>query len=186
MNFKEKERMAMDKAQRRFIKLAIPIGLILILIFLYIIYIPLMDNTSKIQLSVLIVSILGFIFVIYQINLLREGISAQAHQNLLSNYYGNFGKNGLIDPLYRNYYFPDQKTRKDEEITMFILTMCTFEAVFIQREEGIISDDVWLPWKEYFIKTIKNVSFYREMWKQIRDENIYHMGLKELIDNEIE
>ena len=63
--------------------------------------------------------------------------------------------------------------------------MNTFEMLYVQKKQKIIANDVWDPWKKYFIEVLKEKEGYEDIWKTLKNKNLFHEGLIEIIDKEL-
>ena len=136
---------------------------------------------SGVLILTLVVLILTLVALISQTNELKKSTQVQAYQNILANYIGCI--NELGEPLYKNYFQNLGVSYKD--INLFAALLNTFEMLYVQNNQKIITDDVWIPWKNYFIELIKGSESYKKMWKALKERKIYHQGLIEIINKEV-
>lgn len=98
----------------------------------------------------------------------------------MSNYIASIGEKG--EPLY-DVYFKDESIVTRNDFILFSMLMNTFEMLDIQNDQKIVPNEVWDPWKRYFILLIKNK--YRHIWEVLKDENLFHEDLTKLINEEL-
>lgn len=114
---------------------------------------------------------------------LRKSTQVQAYQSVLSNYLACISRDRGGEPLYQIYF--EGKGVKDDNLFLFSALMNTFEMLYVQKDQNIIPDDVWDPWKEYFFELLKKKKEYREIWDVLKFKNIYHKGLTKFINEEL-
>lgn len=130
----------------------------------------------------MIILTFGLGFTAWQVRELKKSTHIQAYQNVLRNYIDccNFAQ---FEPLYKKYF--DKMNIDDKSILLFSALMNTFEMLCVQKTQKIIGDDVWNPWKNYFIELLKLDVNYQSMWNVLKDKNIYHKDIVELINKEL-
>lgn len=136
-----------------------------------------------------LVTVLGLIVtlvvLIYQTIELKKSTKNQAYQNVLSNYINCITEKG--EPLYEEIFKEELKYEKinKEDILSFGILMNTFEMLYIQKIQKIIDDDIWDPWRHYFIKTIIIKHKYKYMWGILSRSGLYHKGLVKIVEEEV-
>lgn len=135
------------------------------------------------SLGTLIVLFLTVVILALQTRALKKGTKVQAYQNVLSNYITCISRDEGGEPLYR-IYFEDRRV-KDDDLYLFSALINTFEMLYVQKKQGIISKKEWDPWKEYFIELLKRKNEYRDMWEVLKCKNLYHKGLTKIINEEL-
>lgn len=136
---------------------------------------------SGVLIMTLLVLFLTLVVLIWQTSELKKSTQIQAYQSVLANYIGCITEQG--EPLYKNYF--KNLGVDDKDINLFAALLNTFEMLYVQKDQKIISDDVWIPWKNYFIELIKGSESYKKMWKALKGQKIYHQGLIEIINKEV-
>ena len=63
--------------------------------------------------------------------------------------------------------------------------MNTFEMLYIQKDQKIITNEVWDPWKKYFIEVLKKKEGYENIWETLKRKKLFHEGLIKIIDKEL-
>lgn len=171
----------LTKIQRSFIGI---LGAFILIIGIWQPIFPSIDKIS-IESGVLIITLvvlfLTLVVFIWQTRELKKSTQIQAYQSVLANYIGCITEQG--EPLYKN-YFKNLRV-DDKDINLFAALLNTFEMLYVQKDQKIISDDVWIPWKNYFTELINGSENYKKMWEALKERKIYHQGLIEIINKEV-
>ena len=144
-----------------------------------------MAETAPIIINIctLIILAITLVFLTWEIKELKKSTRVQAYQNVLSNYLACISRDSVGEPLYQ-IYFKDDTSVNDKDLFLFSALMNTFEMLYVQKDQKILNE-VWDPWKQYFIELFKKKKEYREIWEVLKGKNLYHKGLTKIINEEL-
>lgn len=144
-----------------------------------------MAETSPIIINICTLIILAITLAVltWEINELKKSTRVQAYQNVLSNYLACISRDSVGEPLYQ-IYFKDDTSVNDKDLFLFSALMNTFEMLYVQKDQ--IGNDVWDPWKKYFIELLKNKEGYKDIWEVLKSKNLYHKGLTEIVNEALD
>jgi hypothetical protein len=110
---------------------------------------------------------------------LKKSTQIQAYQNVMTNYLGCINQMG--EPLSIIHFRKeiDSGYLSEKDIISFAALMNTFEMLYIQKDEGTISVNVWDIWKNYFTQLIKTNDNYKKIFNGLKSvkPSIFHEGV---------
>lgn len=127
--------------------------------------------------------IITLIILAYEIKELKKSNQAQAYQGILQNYINSIHNND--EALYKYYFAKKSVKIEDRKINLFSALINTFEMLYVQKKQKIITDDVWNVWENYFIEFLKSDDTYKEMWNELEGKKIFHEGLIKIINTKV-